>query len=80
MYKNKLLKIIKTGELDLTGQLIKLSYLDENKITVFFDRETLDLKGWKIIDQYNNKINFTLNIISKNDIYKLETFKIPSIN
>ena len=80
LYKNKLLKIVKTGELDLTGQLIKLSYLGENKITIFFDRETLDLKGWEIIDQYNNKINFTLNIISKNDIYKLETFKMPSIN
>ena len=60
--------------------MIKLIYLSENEITVFFDRKTLDLKGWEIIDQYNNNINFSLNIISKNDAYKKGTFKIPDIN
>ena len=62
------------------NQIIKLTYLDENEINVLFDRKTLDLKGWKIIDQYNNSINFSLNIISKNDIYQKGTFKIPEIN
>ena len=80
LYKDKLLEIVKTGELKLTDQLINLIYLDKNKLIVFFDRETLDLKGWKIIDQYNNTINFSLNIISKNDIYKEEAFKIPVVN
>ena len=80
LYKDKLLKMVKTGKIDLTGQLIKLIYSDENEIAVFFDNKTLDLKGWKIIDQYNNNINFSLNVISKNDVYKKETFKIPSIN
>ena len=58
---------------------IKLIYLDENEINVLFDRKTLDLKGWKIIDQYNNNINFSLNIVSKNDIYQKGTFKIPEM-
>ena len=80
LYKDKLLEIVKSGKLELTEQLIKLIYLSENEINVFFDRKTLDLKGWKIIDQYNNKINFSLNIISKNDVYKKGTFKIPDIN
>ena len=80
LYKDKLLEIIKTGELKLTQNTIKLVYLDEDKITVFFDKKTLDLKGWEIIDQYNNNIKFFLNIVSKNDIYKKETFKIPDIN
>ena len=80
MYKDKLLEIVKTGELELTDLLIKLLYLGENEITVFFDKKTLDLKGWKIKDQYNNNINFSLNIISKNDIYEEEIFKIPKIN
>ena len=80
LYKNKLLEIIKTGELVLTKDIIKLIYLKENEITVFFDRKTLDLKGWKIVDQYNNSINFSLNIISKNDVYEKETFKIPATN
>jgi len=80
LYKDKLLEIVKSGKLELTEQLIKLIYLDENEIIVFFDRKTLDLKGWEIIDQYNNNINFSLNIVSKNDAYKKGTFKIPNIN
>ena len=80
LYKDKLLEIVKSGKLELTEQLIKLIYLSENEITVFFDRKTLNLKGWEIIDQYNNNINFSLNIVSKNDAYKKSTFKIPNIN
>ena len=80
LYKDKLLEIVKSGELELGEQLIKLIYSSENEITVFFDIKTLNLKGWEIIDQYNNNINFSLNIISKNDIYKKGTFKIPNIN
>jgi len=80
LYKDKLLEIVKSGKLELTEQLIKLIYLSENEINVFFDRKTLDLKGWKIIDQYNNNINFSLNIIAKNDVFKKGTFKVPDIN
>ena len=80
LYKDKLLEIVKSGKLELSDQIIKLIYLDENEITVFFDKKTLDLKGWEIIDQYNNNINFSLNIVAKNDVFKKETFKIPEIN
>ena len=80
LYKDKLLEIVKSGKLELTEQVIKLIYLSENEIIVLFDRKTLDLKGWEIIDQYNNNINFSLKIISKNDAYKKGTFKIPDIN
>jgi len=80
LYKDKLLEIVKSGKMELSDQIIKLIYLDENEITVFFDKKTLDLKGWQIIDQYNNNINFTLNIVAKNDIYKKGTFKIPEMN
>ena len=80
LYKNKLLEIVKSGKLELSDQIIKLIYLDENEITVFFDKKTLDLKGWQIIDQYNNNINFSLKIVAKNDVFKQGTFKIPEIN
>jgi len=79
LYKDKLLEIVKSGKLELSDQIIKLIYLDDNEITVFFDKKTLDLKGWQIIDQYNNNINFSLNIVAKNDIFKKGTFKIPEI-
>ena len=80
LYKDKLLEIVKSGKLELSDQIIKLVYLDDNEITVFFDKKTLDLKGWQIIDQYNNNINFSLNIVAKNDVFKKGTFKIPGMN
>ncbi len=80
LYKDKLIEIVRSGKLEQTNQLIKLIYRGESNITVFFDKKTLDLKGWQIIDQYNNNINFSLTIIAKNDVYKEGTFKIPEIN
>ena len=80
LYKDKLLEIVKSGKLEISDRVIKLVYLEENEITVFFDKKTFDLKGWQIIDQYSNNINFSLNIVAKNDVFKKETFKIPEIN
>ena len=80
LYKDKLLDIVKSGEIELSDQIIKLVYLNDNEITVFFDKKTLDLKGWQIIDQYNNNINFSLKIVAKNDVFKKGTFKIPEMN
>ena len=80
LYKDKLLEIVQSGELELSDQMIKLVHLGENEITVFFDRENLNLKGWKVRDQYNNDIDFSLNIVSKNNIFKKGMFKIPEIN
>jgi len=80
LYKDKLLEIVKSGKVELSDRIIKLVYLKENEIIVLFDKKTLDLKGWQIIDQYNNNINFSLNIIAKNNFFKKGTFKIPEIN
>ena len=80
LYKDKLLEIVRSGKLDFSDRIIKLVYFEENEITVFFDKKTLDLKGWQIIDQYNNNINFSLNIVAKNDVFKKGTFKIPEMN
>ena len=51
-----------------------------DNIAILFDKNTLELKGWEIKDQYNNKINFSLKIVSKNNIYQKETFQLPRIN
>jgi len=80
LYKDKLLNIVQSGKLELSEQIIKLVYLDNNEITVLFDKKTFDLKGWEMLDRYNNNINFYLNIVAKNDVFKKGTFKIPQIN
>ena len=68
------------GELEVNDQIIKLIYFGDSEIAVLFDKKNLDLKGWEIKDQYNNNINFSLNIIARNDSYKRDTFKVPEIN
>ena len=80
LYKEKLFEIVQSGKLEFNNQIIKLNYFSDNKITVFFDKKSLNLIGWEIEDQYNNNINFSLNIISKNDIFEKNTFKLPEIN
>ena len=80
LYKDKLLAIVQSGELELTDEIIKLVYFGDNEITIFFDKKNLDLKGWEIKDQYNNNINFSLKIVAKNDVFKKGTFKVPEIN
>jgi len=80
LYKDKLSEIIRYGELESTEQMIKLIYLGNDEITILFDKKTLDLKGWQIVDQYNNNINFSLNIVARNDVFKKSTFKLPEIN
>jgi len=80
LYKDKLSEIIILGKIEIQNKNIKLSYSDENKIYIFFDKKNLNLTGWEITDQYNNIINFSLNIVAKNDIYKKKTFEIPQIN
>ncbi len=80
LYKNKLLEIVQSSKLELTDQIIKLIYLGDNGITVLFDRKTFNLKGWQVIDRYNNNINFSLKIIGKNDVFKKDTFKVPEVN
>ena len=80
LYKDKLLAIVQSGELELTDEIIKLVFFGDNEITSFFDKKNLDLKGWEIKDQYNNNINFSLKIVAKNDVFKKGTFKLPEIN
>ena len=80
LYKDKLLEIVRSGKIELTDQLIKLVYLGDNEITIFFNKKNLDLKGWEIKDQYNNIINFSLNLVAKNDVFKKGTFKLPEVN
>ena len=80
LYKDKLLQIVQSGELEINDKIIRLNYSSENEVSILFDRNNLNLKGWEIIDQYNNNINFTLNVVAKNDVYNKDTFKIPEIN
>ncbi len=80
LYKDKLFEFIQLSEIKISRQLVKLIYKSEKEIIIFFNKNNFDLKGWEITDQFNNKINFSLNIVSTNDVYNEEIFKIPNLN
>ena len=79
--KNSLINLVKGSHLELNDN-IDLIYVDENekKFTVFFNKKNYDLIGWKIEDQFQNEIYFSLEIQSKNTEIDNDLFKIPSIN
>ena len=77
--KNSLINLVKESNLELNDN-IDLIYIDENKkkITVFFEKKNYDLIGWKIEDEFQNEMYFSLNILNKNTEIDNDLFKIPS--
>ena len=80
LYKDRFLEIIKSGTLKTSKDYLQLIYSAENELIILFNKNSFELNGWKIIDQYNNEINFNLKIIAKNSIFPEATFKLPLIN
>ena len=79
--KNSLISLVRGSNLELNDN-IDLIYVDESggKITVFFNKKDYDLIGWKMEDQLQNEIYFSLEIQSKNIEIDNNIFKIPPIN
>ena len=79
--KGNLINIIKKSNYQLNGN-IKLTYVLKNneRIIVFFEKDNYDLVGWRVVDQLQNVINFSIKTISINNEIDLKIFKIPSIN
>ena len=79
--KNSLISLVRGSNLELNDN-IDLIYVDESggKITVFFNKINYDLIGWKMEDQFQNEIYFSLEIQNKNTEIDNNIFKIPPIN
>ena len=79
--KNSLINLVKESNLELNDN-IDLIYLDEKgtKITIIFEKKNYDLIGWKIVDELQRKIFFSLEIQSRNTEIDHNIFKIPSTN
>ena len=50
---------------------------NSNKLKIFFDKNSLDLLGWKTIDAYSNEVSFLIRNVEKNILVDKEMFKIP---
>ena len=63
----------------LDGLLLKYEILEKNKkFIIFFDKNTLNLKGWKTEDIYKNTVNFSITNLKINIPVDNNLFKIPA--
>tara|TARA_X000000368_G_scaffold418672_1_gene419353 strand:+ start:2137 stop:2694 length:558 start_codon:yes stop_codon:yes gene_type:complete len=77
--KEELISLINKSEIELKNNEINLINYDnkQNKIIILFNKENYDFLGWKIQDQFNNRITFIIEILSVNHLIDDKIFKIP---
>ena len=61
--------------------IIELNFLKNNyEISLFFDKKTFDIAGWKTIDIYQNEVIFQIENIKKNQVLDKKKFKLPKLD
>ena len=78
--KEKIINLVrKTQPTKVNSDLIKFEFVDKknNKVKIFFDKNSLEFKGWKTKDAYSNNVSFIINDLKTNEIIEDEFFKIP---
>ena len=77
--KNELKKIINENEA-IIDDYINIVFFDKNesKTLIRFNKKDFLLAGWVSSDQYNNQINFEIEIISVNQMINNDIFTLPS--
>ena len=72
-----LMRDYEPSEFDLNIIGYEIIENNSNKLKIFFDKNSLDLLGWKMIDAYSNEVNFLIRNVEKNILVDKEMFKIP---
>ena len=78
--KEKILHAIRNNKpTKIDSSVIEFELIEKktNKLKIFFDRNSLEFKGWKTIDAYSNNVSFIINDLKTNEIIEDELFKIP---
>ena len=77
--KENILNVIQNNEPFIIDSFIEYELKDENLniINIFFDKNSLELSGWKTIDPYSNEVNFLIRNVETNVSINNEIFKIP---
>ena len=71
---------------NLNGRIIDNKYLNftllnkDNKINIFFDKQTLNLMGWQTEDVYQNLVITFISKVKTNQKIDKNIFKLPKIN
>jgi len=78
--KEKILHVIRNNKpTKIDSSVIEFELIEKksNKLKIFFDRNSLEFKGWETTDAYSNNVSFIINDLKTNEIIEDEFFKIP---
>ena len=78
--KEKILNLVRNNKpTKIDSSIIEFELISKrsNKLKIFFDKNSLEFKGWKTKDAYSNNVSFTINDIKTNIAIEDEFFKIP---
>ena len=78
--KENILNLVQNYEpTTIDSSIVKYEPIENNlnKLKVFFDKNSLELLGWKTTDAYSNEVSFFLKNTKTNILIKNEIFKIP---
>ena len=78
--KEKILNLIRNNKsTKIDSNIIEFEFIDKksNKLKILFDKNTLELKGWKTKDAYSNNVSFVISNLKINNQIVDSFFKIP---
>ena len=78
--KDKIINLVrKTQPIEVNSSLIKFEFIDKktNKVKIFFDKNSLEFKGWETKDVYSNNVSFIIDNLKTNNQIMDDFFKIP---
>ena len=78
--KKQILDIVKNNKpTEINSSLIEYKIINKktNLIKIFFNKNSLEFKGWETEDAYSNKVNFLISNLKTNILINNDFFKIP---
>ena len=78
--KEKIINLIRKSQPnEINSSLIEFEFINNktNKVKIFFDKNSLDFKGWETKDAYSNNVSFVINNLKTNEQIIDNFFKIP---
>jgi outer membrane lipoprotein-sorting protein len=80
LQKEKIMNLIRKNQPEeVNSKLVKFQFIDKknNNIQIFFDKNSLEFKGWKTLDAYSNEVNFSISNLKINTKIADKFFRIP---
>ena len=81
--KEKILNLIKNSQPNIIDANIiefKLELEKSSKLKIYFDKNSLEFRGWETLDAYSNNVVFLISEVEINNIIDDSFFRIPKEN